>query len=1794
MHRNTVARPTTPKRTSKVKPTPRSRGRSGGRSGAAGYDFQDIYVALQLTKLLMGDRDPLVEVLWEKKGLDLATAPTPEHVYVDDVIVRVRSGRCIYIQVKQTSPAGTWTLRNFTQSGVALQLWTQWLSKQPDDRAKTVLRIASASDVTPLKMLIDAALRSRTPAELVSDEASEETAQDVLTLAKGLSLSPDRQELLDFLKSLQAEHLPEAEELEGLIIRSLSPFGQHAAEVAQALIRLVARSKHAGPAARSSHDHESLLTALKEGGVSTEWLMAAGLLQTGRVHDAAFWDAYRSEVVKSFRTFRVYGLNVERAVFADLPSLFVPLKLAPIAERKQLAERETSKQRERRSLSESVLGEFAEREAPEQAETAGALDLSAVLREKHRFGLIGGPGSGKTTTLKWLALVSALPGVEGKELRTKFGLPTEPLLPLFVRFRRLADRIQARGLDGIAGRVGLVAEFLAAELEAGLAGRVPSKKEALEIAEELLQSDNCIFLFDALDEVPDPNMRSRLFDAVADLLQRYPKPRVVISSRPYAFREDRTPIELPLFEPLPLNRTAQRVFAHQWYRAVRSHLGDGLTESAAEARAEDLARAAETLGDLSENPLLLSILALVHFNRQGLPVERSTLYDHATLAMLGHWERDPAGRDLGEGVIPAEWGPTLKLPEALIRRVVECLAREVQYRDQGGGEFSEDVAVGALAVGLEKAALMPAAQATHRAHSLLRLLVERTGMIQERSPGVFGFVHLSFQDYLAARWFVGAGEQGLSELADLAREERHTEVVRFAVAILAADQRAEADERALRLVLEVATRDAALAAACLLEAPRLQLSEEMLQHLARRVWSESASMWKRHHHPVLGSRLVWTVLERSTHADELLLEFLTLGSDGHRDGPEGEMHVAILVGRPPMAMSKRLAWVLRQAERAGERRSWMPLWSIAALLLIEARSTNAEEHLPALVRLLGEEHWNHPGRGTPRDRAERILAELASGDSRDEVRRLLEAVLDRDDDEDYQSRIACGAAKLMLSLGLTSDSAAAEVLVHKGLRQSYRHTELSRDFRALLADARRHEATLTALTGGLKSDNADVRRGSARVLRECAISTPALAILVDQDESEEMRGKRLRALVSDPSQGGSTVATLTEALWDEDDAVAWRATKALIDEDRSDTPGLAQALVRVGLGSEILRSSASDYILRLQRDPRLDLSVRGALLDGLRSESVAVATASALLLTDIGEARGEVRVARITRAILRDSKQVSAALPRLQLLLGQQAARSVAKAVGDYIGGKDANPKTASACAELMVEAGQLNTSNLAKTLVLSGLADETNHDRIIFHLKRLLDDPKLVTDARKALAEGLASEAVPIAWGSARCLWEVGSRTDSELAAAIIKAGLKIPSRRKTARSWLLELLEQPRTAAKALPALEEAASEAASLYRGTGEQLDFAWEIACCLLAAQIVDAEHLAEALVRGGVGVLERHDEVVEIMRALLATPNAPIEAFEQELWSTIGRASTRNDASAAGAARVLIEADFPSARQVMTSTDHQDEKRAVALIKTLLGAEDGTFGSKALGLLADAPESRARARKALSMLLKDDDADTAYGAARCLVGLEDTNHRYLPAALIRGGLGHYERRSETTRILNGLSKQPLVAAAVTEALQQALWGEDEWRAHSAATYLMDQGQRCDPGVARGLVSGGMFRHGHRGGADTRVWALIADPVCRPGVVNALRALLLGEERGYMINVAALLILAGEALSDRLLAEFDSEFAVRHSPFVPLAALALSGRVDEARERARSLGLQQLVGLLGDEPLPDATTLERASL
>jgi hypothetical protein len=1766
----------------RMRPQHKSRGRSGGRAGGAGYDFQDIYVAWQLAKLLVGERDPVVEVLWEKKAIDHG-AKRGSEVHVDDAIIRLRSGTCIYTQLKETAPGGIWSLRDLIRSGVVEQFWRQWQSSRGETPYKVILRFASGGIVAPLAVVIDAASRSNTPAELMEGETSGQAATDAEVLAMALGIGVDDPLLLEFLKGVRAEQLPGSEELQHWIAASLAPFGPLATDMADRLIRIVARSKHIGPQSRAAHTRETLLEQLQTEGLPTQALIAAGLIPVGKRRNPAFWRNYRATVVKAFRNFRVYGLEVERAVFADLPSLFVPLKLLPLKGEKEQEAATASESERRRSFAETLSGELSSR-SESRDEPVGATDLKSVLANTRRFALLGGQGCGKTTTLRWLAVIAALEDEEGTRTRERFGLPREPQLPLFVRFRRLAERIRARGLEGVAGRVGLVAEFLAAEFEAGIAGRVLSKDEALEVAHELLLSENTLLLFDALDEVPDDTMRKGLVEAVADLIREYPAPRIVMSSRPYAFGQERLQIELPRFAPLPLDRAARETFAQQWYRSVRSHLGDALSEADAMQRGDDLAREAERVPDLAETPLLLSILALVHFNRQGLQGQRARLYDHATLAMLGHWERDVAGRNLGDDTIPSDWAPRLKLQEDEIRRVVERLARDVQV-GEAGSEFTTEAAIESLACGLESISGSPEG-ARDRGQLLLRLLVERSGLLQERSSGTYGFVHLSFQEYFSARWFVGCGEKALIELAILAKDDRHAEVVRFSAGILIADQRVEADERARKLILSVAENNGVLAAACLLDAPRLEVLETDSEELARAAWAEE---WHYlHHRPDVMSRLIWGLLERTARADQVLLELLAQGNDQH-GRMEFETSYALLASRPPRPMTPEFRWFARRLANSPVEHG-PPISSICELLLVEAGEDAAEKHVAGLVALVRESGWLHrmgDTRGTLAERAERVLRDVFADEAKaPTARAILSAVLRASD-----SRRAVAAGRFLLSLAEPLTVDFAEVLVSAGIKECRWDSDLCSWFAKLASDPTSRELIAPRLTNALTDDDKEIRLAAARVLKEAGV-TASEVLDLRTDERDSTRTEVLTALLADPSKSEEIATRLADDLWadtEEDSDRVWEATVALLLAGRPYAPGVPQALVRVGLSSAGRRHTATEQLRKLRTDPKMDLAVRAALLDGLGSENSGVASVCSMILVDMEDAVGKGRVKRITEALLGDVKQMGDALPRLKHLLKGDDSEAAFKAIGDYLK-THSEGAVAAASARLLADAGRSDVPHVAVGLAVSGLSDAWNSDEMLAHLRGMLENPRLVADTRRVLSEALEDSDSRVAWGAVQLLWEVGAHFDPRLASALVRAGLQSEGRRPQARKWLLELLQQPGTSVSTGAALHGCLRDLLSRSKPEYEQ---AWPVAQCLLQAGVVDSEYLPKELVFGGLGDSRRHDEVLTIVSSTVSQCPGLGKGIEKEAWAAVSQEFPEHGIPTVpwGAVRLLTTSYATSVADVMAGRG--DEERRLALLRVLLRvSEHNPMAHSILAQLMSTPGAGQLIQGALVRLLSDPDRAAAFGAALVLAESDDVEHFSLPSAVIEGGLGNGTSHGKAEKLLDDIGTRPSMKFAMRSALCAALWGKDPEVACNAAVYVMDRGRATDQGVARGLVYGTSQFH-HRWGGKThakalrRVRTLLLNPRTRDAAMDALGANLYEHEnersskdsKGRTLNfeTVALLATCGIDLSE----VFALTSEERLSWFAPqiLALVALSGRVDESRNAAKRLGVAKLLDLLG---------------
>ncbi len=1761
----------------------RPRGRAGGRAGGAGYDFQDVYVARQLARLLVDTGgDSPIEVLWEKKDIEWEPGEGVESVFVDDVVVRFRSGKTIYTQVKETSPSGRWTVRELARSKIASDFWRQWNARAAEERSKTVLRLASVSDVSNLRHVVDVAQRARTPAELLGADASAETVEDIKALSTALGIQSTSPELLSFLKSLDGEQLPPADDLERWVSIELTACGAEAAALARHLIRLVAKSKHVGSTARSAYSKDSLASELRAEEVPDHVLLSIGALETPCVTDETVWDEYRAQVVKQHRTLPVYGLEDDRPLFVDLAMLYVALKLAPLTTDHTAGNSNKAPRTDTRSITERLRDEARLEDSEDPGESRNdSISLAEVLQKNRRVALVGGPGSGKTLTLRWLALISALPNDEGRALRLKCGLSSEPLVPVYVRFRQLADHAWERGFESVNWRAELVVDFLAAQLETSLVVSSQSRQQAVAFARGLLDSERAIFLLDGLDEVTDQAIRNRLLDAVSDLITTSEKPRFVSSWRPYALQRDLSALDLALFEPLPFDRSDRAAFAHQWYEAVRSASPRMREQNAIAERTDDLAKAAESLRDLAQNPLLYSILALVHFHGGNVPLQRAALYDRATLAMLGHWDRDKRGRNLGAEAGPADLGQPLD--EDLLRPLVEDLAHHVQCTESAV-EFQTGTATEVIEEGLQRVLDTAEPAKPDQSTVLVNYLVERSGLLQERRPGVLAFSHLSFQEYLAARWFVGRDEVATDDLAFLAKDEGQSEVVRFAIAILGRRKGTRSRHAARALVEQVASENSLLAAASLVETPDMEMSSRVATQLARDLWYDSTDP-RRHHsiHPRVFRKLFWRVLADVEKPDQILLEVLASGESEGRHPMESELGLELLAFRPPSPLSEELAWFLRRLASLEKRREHYPAGDLASLITVEAGASSAADHLPALVRLLSWQDWRR-GRQreapAPSKRAEELIGEVlldeqTRGASLSSLRTCLV-------DTQTRGRSSRHVARMMLSFGEPLTDTIVDVLIEGYLYYPDEHEHGLAALEEVSQTPHSRAAIEAGAKRGLTNEDRDVRLGCFRLLRERAVPWSSQLSAVE-DERETV--SRYEDLLEDPKTAAEALEMLGDKLWEEDDELSWQAARALIDSGNEDVPGLTHALVNAGLCSGDRRPVANADLQRLRSDSSLGLAVRASLLAGLRSESGAVATGSAILLLAAKDIASETRMISIVRAALKDPTQLRDAMPYLEELLGDTSSRTATQsALGQYFEAKNANAETTSVLAIKLAELGYLDAPSLAQGLVFGALSDALQHGRAVVLLRRMLDDPSLVTEVRRALARGLESEDRAIAWGAARCLWKAGSRADPKLPSALVRVGLSGETTKEDARAWLLELLAHSRTAENVRTALERECET----YRYQDESKkdhDLAWEIACCFRLGKLFHPEYFPMMLVWGGVAREERHAEAIATIKELSESETWLAGQLESELLKAL---ASSNKEIASGAARTLYELRSSGRKQQLPDPIlNEQEPKALEIagrfIRIVLRERERE--SWAEGFLADlahqGPETLGR--RAVLKLLEGGSVTSAYRAARFQLELKALNEPGLSMAIVSGGLGSPDCFEEAAVALDSLRSEPSTAALASQALNRALWSDSHAAALGAAVYLTDRGEIDNPGVGRGLVFGG-FEHGawRDARARKRLQVLLDEPATRGAAVEALQVAVHQGHPIQRLEQSSLLIRVGEILLYPML-ECFAEISQWHA-VGPLAVLARTGRAAEVRNAAAQLGLSRLVEIIGDGPCP----------
>ena len=398
-------------------------------------------------------------------------------------------------------------------------------------------------------------------------------------------------------------------------------------------------------------------------------------------------------------------------------------------------------QDERRTL-------FAEREHP----PLGVLEAAIAFR---RLVLLGDPGSGKSTFLNHLALCLASHHLEPEAgwLNRLLGWPEDEaqVVPIPVTLRDFA-RWLPEGKKKAEPR--LLWDFMVERLEA----------ERLEAAAQplckALEDGQAVLLFDGLDEIPSAERRAFIRDAVAVFSRRYRDCRVLVTCRTLSYQDPACQLpDVSAFELAPFDEEKINRFIGAWYSelsrlgVVRSEDADGLARRLREAvRRPDLWR-------LAPNPLLLTVMALVHTHKDRLPEARALLYEETVDILLWRWEQLKMAKE--------EERPRLRqlLLEAGrsdvdLKRVLWELA--FQAHAEGGADDEEALAdITEMTLVKALARLHPKADYGW-AQDVVEQMKERAGLLLEREPGVFTLPHRTFQEYLAGAY--------LSAQADFARQ----------------------------------------------------------------------------------------------------------------------------------------------------------------------------------------------------------------------------------------------------------------------------------------------------------------------------------------------------------------------------------------------------------------------------------------------------------------------------------------------------------------------------------------------------------------------------------------------------------------------------------------------------------------------------------------------------------------------------------------------------------------------------------------------------------------------------------------------------------------------------------------------------------------------------------------------------------------------------------------------------------------------------------------------------------------
>lgn len=427
---------------------------------------------------------------------------------------------------------------------------------------------------------------------------------------------------------------------------------------------------------------------------------------------------YRQGLIHEYRKHTVTGIaQIKRMVRLPLKDIYMEPNLLP-------------------------LGPPPEDEHPDIAFHQTKALLSKVVPATQRLLIAGKPGSGKTITLKFIALMLAM-GQPGAN-RLGYAIPYIPLLVRLADYAAELKRTPNLALEA----------FLMDYIEKYYPGAA-HQAEFLHLA---LQNGACLILLDGLDEVGDideTDIRGQaLRNQVLKQVQRFASRRctspstnrIIITSRLEGYYLGSLP-EFLEAELTGLDSLEEiEAFLMRWFLAYELEAEPDLSYATIlrrvrHDRIEQLLPVIErweSIRRLATNPLLLTILSIIHETGKRLPHRRVELYETVIKTMIESWRQ-------------AQTDHVSNLYAVLQSNDVYYMMSSLAYwlhENQPGGTIKEYEWQRKIEDLLEQDGYKDDNDLLAR--RFLRHAREETGLLTERSPGQIGFFHLTLEEYLAA------------------------------------------------------------------------------------------------------------------------------------------------------------------------------------------------------------------------------------------------------------------------------------------------------------------------------------------------------------------------------------------------------------------------------------------------------------------------------------------------------------------------------------------------------------------------------------------------------------------------------------------------------------------------------------------------------------------------------------------------------------------------------------------------------------------------------------------------------------------------------------------------------------------------------------------------------------------------------------------------------------------------------------------------------------------------------------